>query len=357
MAERTLLAMQNFDAGIAKVVDVGSELGTQIGVIDKNMSTAQRFGSAQGDGPGDFRFSARIKFQEPRVDTPLPMSFSHTSAQLHGISRRDAVKQLSAGALLASGLWPSVLQAASGGSFRFATINDTHYKTPACGEWMRKVVDRIKAEAPAFCLHLGDLTDLGDRESLGAMRELLGDLGVPFYTVIGNHDYAVIDESAVGYEEFFPDRINYGFEHAGWQFVGLDTTDRLLWHDTRISDRTLEWVDNLLPRLDPQRPLVVFTHFPLASGIDIRPVHAVTKFRMQPVNAPELLAKFEGQNLRGVLSGHFHGFTEERVRDATVATHRCCGLVVENHDGTTEKGFTLYTAENGRLARRFCGVS
>lgn len=222
---------------------------------------------------------------------------------------------------------------------------------------MQKVIARIKAEKPAFCLHLGDLTDLGDRESLGAMRELLGGLGIPTYMVIGNHDYAVTDESAAGYEELFPGRINFMFEHAGWQFVGLDTTDRLLWHDTQISQRTMDWVEELLPRVDRQRPLVVFTHFPLAGGIDIRPVHAVTKFRMQPVNASELLAKFQGPNLRGVLSGHFHGFTEELVGEATIATHRCCGLVVENHDGTTEKGFTMYTAEDGRLSRRFCGVS
>src|SRR4030095_2696110 len=52
------------------------------------------------------------------------------------ISRRDALRHLSAGALLAAGLWPGALRAADRGynaKFRFVVVNDTHLITPECG--------------------------------------------------------------------------------------------------------------------------------------------------------------------------------------------------------------------------------
>ncbi|MCW5549587.1 MAG: metallophosphoesterase [Opitutaceae bacterium] len=283
-----------------------------------------------------------------------PLSASAAGAR--EISRRDALKHLSAGALLAS-VWPGPLAAsAPAGSFSFATINDTHYKTAACGAWLRKVVDRVREERPDFCLHMGDLVDTGDRACFAAVRDLFGRLGVPAYPVPGNHDYTEA-ESLREYEESFPGRTNYTFEHAGWQFIGLDTTEKLLWHDTRISAATMTWVDELLSGLDRERPLVVFTHFPLIIDFPLIPAGAPANIRMQPVNAAALLEKFRGFNLQGVLTGHFHGFAEQSSGAATIATHRCCGWVVDNHDGTTEKGFMIYTASAGRLSRRFCAVS
>lgn len=289
----------------------------------------------------------------------------HTSSSsipdVRKVSRRDALKHLSAGSLLASGLLSGPMAAAAplsspAGGFRFATINDTHYQTSACGEWLRAVVDRIQEEKPDFCLHLGDLVDVGDRECFAAVRELFDRLDVPVYPVPGNHDYTLA-ESRREYDECFPGRTNYTFEHAGWQFIGLDTTEKLLWHDTQISAATMTWLDEKLAGVDRNRPLVVFTHFPLAVDFPLIPAGAPTNIRMQPVNAAELLGKFRGYNLQGVLSGHFHGFTEQQFDTATVATHRCCGRIVENHDGTTEKGFMVYTADKGRLSRRFCGVA
>ena len=62
------------------------------------------------------------------------------------ITRRAALERLSAGTLLALGLWPGALRAADdtrSGSFRFIVVNDLHYMTPECG------IDNIKVSVPS----------------------------------------------------------------------------------------------------------------------------------------------------------------------------------------------------------------
>ncbi|MBW8780331.1 MAG: metallophosphoesterase [Verrucomicrobia bacterium] len=270
-----------------------------------------------------------------------------TSAGLP-ISRRAALETLGAGALLSLGLWPGALRAATATpppeSFTFAVINDTHYLTPECGVWLEGVVNRIKAESPDFCLHLGDLVDTGRREHLAAVRDIFAGLGKPVYVQIGNHDHLTQTDGSA-YEALFPDRLNYRFTHRGWQFVGLDSSDGVRFENTRIGDATLKWVDAQLPALDRTQPLVLFTHFPLGEGVKHR-----------PLNADALLDRFRDCNLQAVFNGHFHGYTAHPFHQAVVTTNRCCSLKRNNHDGTREKGFFICTARDGRITRRFVEV-
>ncbi len=265
------------------------------------------------------------------------------------MTRREAVGKIGAATLLAMGMWPGVLRAAAetplGGDFTFVVINDTHYLSPECGVWLERVIRLMRAEKPEFCLHVGDLVDKGSREHHAVVREIFSHLDVPLYVQIGNHDY-VTQTDRSSYEEIFPGRINYRFEHRGWQFIALDSTEGLRFEKTSISDATLRWVDAELPQIDRARPLVLFTHFPLADGV-----------KMQPLNANALLERFLDHNLQAVFNGHFHGYTEHNFRAATVTTNRCCALKRGNADGTKEKGFFVCTARSGRITRRFVEVS
>src|SRR5258706_115000 len=89
---------------------------------------------------------------------------------IKGITRREALRW-GAGSLLALGLWPGALRAADktgAGSFRFLVINDTHYMSPECGQWLEGVVRQMKThDNIEFCLHAGDLTDKGRPEDFG----------------------------------------------------------------------------------------------------------------------------------------------------------------------------------------------
>jgi 3',5'-cyclic AMP phosphodiesterase CpdA len=271
--------------------------------------------------------------------------------QEHLYTRREALKGLGAGALLTMGLWPGAARAGIFGwgnhrDFTFIEVNDIHHMDDECGRWFEGVVRGMKTHDAQFCLVVGDLADDGTRAHLDEMRELLHGLRMPFYPVMGNHDYLTQTDRAA-YEDVFPKRLNYHFEHHGWQFVGLDSTEGQHYQDTEISPDTLRWVDDHLKRLSKKNPTVIFTHFPMGAGVKYR-----------PKNADALLERFREYNLQAVYNGHYHAFTEREAGNTVVTTDRCCALKRFNHDGTKEKGYFVCAIKDGVIHREFveCAV-
>ncbi len=257
--------------------------------------------------------------------------------------------RLSAGHLLALGLWPGALRAEGPGNsedFTFIAVNDLHFQSERCGPWFERVVRQMRASdaKPAFCLIGGDYSEHGTKAEMGAARDAFKELGVPVYGVIGNHDYGPA-ESRTDYDALFPGAINYAFDAGGWQWLGLDTSEGHKAKGTMIQPHTLAWLDEHLPKLDKKRPTVVFTHFPLGPLTPSR-----------PGNADALLERLIGYNLQAVFSGHFHGFTERVLGAVTLTTDRCCAISRANHDGTPEKGYFLCQTKAGRVTRTFVEV-
>jgi hypothetical protein len=176
------------------------------------------------------------------------------------------------------------------------------------------------------------------------MRDFLKSLGMDAHVVLGNHDYLVGNERAP-WDALYPNSINYAFEHRGWQFIGLDSTEGTKWEKTRIQPATFEWLERNLKRLNRAAPTVVFTHFPL--GLEVP---------MRPLNADDLLLRFLQFNLVAVFNGHYHGFTERVSGRTTITTNRCCAISRSNQDGTPEKGYFLCAAREGRVEREFVPV-
>lgn len=262
----------------------------------------------------------------------------------HLLSRRAALQRLSAGALLSAGLWPGALRADAErptSSFKFIAVNDTHCMSPECVPYLRGLVAQMKQAEPEFCLHAGDLTEKGEREHFENVKEIFGALPGEMYPVLGNHDYLTQTDRRA-YIETFRLRVNYYFRHRGWQFVGLDTTDGLRYEKTDIQPATFEWLRDYLPRLNPRKPTVLFTHFPLGEGVNYR-----------PRNADALLERFRDFNLQAVFNGHYHSLTERKHRGVLVTTNRCCALKRTNHDGSKQKGYFVCEARDGRIERKF----
>jgi hypothetical protein len=260
-------------------------------------------------------------------------------------TRRAALGRLAA--LLAAGLWPGALRAAAAGGrageFTFAVTNDFHHFEPACDPWFAALFRQVAAhEGVAFCLGLGDLAHQGAPASIAAVGRHAQEAGLRFHATPGNHDNDLEENTAI-FDRMLPGQLNRVFEHQGWQFVLIDSTEGKKWGKTQVQPATLAWLDAELPRLDPAKPLVLATHFPLASSTPLC-----------PLNAEVVLARFVNHNLRLVLGGHHHGRTEVMRGEYALVTNACCGRVVGNHDGTTAKGYWLCrTQADGAVRRKF----
>jgi 3',5'-cyclic AMP phosphodiesterase CpdA len=233
-----------------------------------------------------------------------------------------------------------------GNHWQFLFVNDLHICEEDCRSWFEQAFAAMKASAPdaEFCIVCGDLTDGGSEEQYQLAHDLLDSLGVPVFVVLGNHDY-VTDDDRSAYEKYFTNQLNYWFERYGWQLIGLDTTQGTQYENTVIPAETLEWLERELPRLDANKPTIVFTHFPLNSNV-----------YNCPLNANELLKLLEGLNIKAILSGHWHSHTEENWKNAVLTTNVCCSRVRGNHDGSTAKGWLVCELEEEKLTRRFVEI-
>jgi hypothetical protein len=261
------------------------------------------------------------------------------------LSRRQALRRLGAGSLLAFGLWPGSLslkaKTGEAGAFRFLVANDLHCMSPECGVWLELVADQMKTEGADFCLLCGDLTEYGEPAHLATVRDVFRGLGIPVHAVPGNHDWIARDSRRT-YDAIYTGQLNYGFEHRGWQFVGLDTTEGQQYEKTSIQRPTFQWLDQQLGRLDPMKPTVVFTHFPVGEAV-----------RYRPQNADALLQRFGSFNLKAIFSGHWHGYTLRAQSPGWAVTGNCCALRRDNHDRSPAKGYLVGEARDGVLTWRF----
>jgi 3',5'-cyclic-AMP phosphodiesterase len=185
------------------------------------------------------------------------------------LTRRELLR-LGAGSLLAAGFWPGALGAADVKSddFHFLVVNDTHCIAKKDADRLERVVKQMKAhdEKPVLCLHLGDLSDHGKAPELGPVRDVFKTLGVPVHYVPGNHDYLTADDRKA-YDDLFPEFRNYHFDHGGWQFVGIDSTEGKLFMASTVQKDVLKYLDDALPKLDKMKPTILFTHFPLGPRV------------------------------------------------------------------------------------------
>jgi 3',5'-cyclic AMP phosphodiesterase CpdA len=262
------------------------------------------------------------------------------------LTRRQMLRRTAAG-LLAVGLGSRTLSASTQPpTFRFVVINDIHSRDHRCLPWLRKLAASIHSHNPDFILLNGDISDNGLPAQLAAVRDTFATLRIPIYATLGNHDYTS-DTDHTPFNTAFPNSINYHFQHNGWQFLGLDSTQRRDVFLTHIQPRTLAWLDATLPTLDPARPTVICTHFPLGDGVLCR-----------PINAGDLLARFAHFNLRATFSGHWHGYAERHFDLASVTNSRCASWWRANMDGSKEKGYFLcQPTPAATIHHQFCVVT
>jgi hypothetical protein len=319
-------------------------------------------GDPEGRAAGDEERLARDCHAADAVDGRSPEDQSRTvtaptdarkaaARPALGLSRRDFLRG-GAAALLAAGLWPGRLRAGAppkgeAGDFDFIAVNDVHFADPKlCPPWFEQAFDAMRVSAPKAELVVisGDLSTEATAAQFGGFRAALERLKLPVHVTLGNHDVAR-DGSHATYDRHFPDRVNYAIEHRGWQLFHLNSVESRAASGTSIPRATLGWLDDNLKRFDPGKPTVISTHYPLGPGVIRR-----------PRNADDLLRRFERFDLRAIFNGHWHGYTEARVRGIIATTDRCCSRRRGNHDGSPLKGWFVCEARGGTISRRFVAV-
>jgi 3',5'-cyclic AMP phosphodiesterase CpdA len=260
------------------------------------------------------------------------------------LTRRQMMK-ISAGALLAAGMWSRGARAAETATkpLTFLQVNDFHFADDQCVPFFEGLVKEFnKIEKAALLLIAGDLLDDGTEAQAKAIHGILGKLKMPYYVTCGNHDFHTQTDRAA-FVATFGDKFNTWFETDGWQFVGLDSSDGTKSGGFDCKKETLDFAASLPSKLDKNKPTFLFTHFPLAAGV-------TNRLR----NADALLEPFKQLNLVATFGGHYHAFTEKTVLDkVTATTNTCCSFKRANHDNKFEKGFLLLEAADGKCKRTF----
>lgn len=223
-------------------------------------------------------------------------------------------------------------------AFSFAVGADIHMTDTRSVEIVNDAVDRINADPRiAFSLWLGDLTRAATADEMVLARLALDRLRRPRYAVRGNHD-----QQGDAYErEFGP--LMQSFTYGGWKFLLIDTNPG---DGTPLAEEQREWIRDQLKQTGTETPLVLCGHHPLMPH--------TKAYRL--AGADEVLALFEGHNLKAALAGHFHGNQEEVVDGVLFTTTACLATTRGNHDGTTAKGFRLFHCRDGEITTEFVPV-
>lgn len=199
-------------------------------------------------------------------------------------------------------------------------VSDSHLsrRTPEARANWDALARHLGDQQADLVVHLGDLTldAPSDPGELAAARTALDGLPVPWVAIPGNHDIgdnpwpgspepvAINDErlerwrSAIG-----PDR--WVRQVGGWVLIGINS--QLFDSGLAAADDQWDWLTTTLGTVDPDTPIVLFSHKPIAAADE--ELGAAPPYRFVPAAARGHLAQILGDHrLALVVSGHVHQY-------------------------------------------------
>lgn len=195
-------------------------------------------------------------------------------------------------------------------------LSDTHLmarNAPLAGRYdteanLLRTLERLEQLAadgtvrPDALVFTGDLTDLGEPEAYGRLRELVepvaARLGAPVVWVAGNHDERPEmrrDLLGLSADE---QPVTGVWDLGGLRLVALDSSVPG-WHHGEIDEAQREWLREVLSAPAPLGTILALHHPPLPSHV---PLFGILELRDQAALA-EVLA---GSDVRAILAGHLH---------------------------------------------------
>ena len=174
------------------------------------------------------------------------------------------------------------------------------------------VVNALIGNAAAFGMTIGDIM-YDDLSLYPRLNRIIGQIGVPWYNIGGNHDLNCEAPSAKYSRETFR-RIYgppyYAFEYGGALFLMLDNVNYLGFdaakpggqgkYEGRFDQRQLDFVANVLNEFPTDKLVVACMHIPLQTYLD--PANP----EMNTADRGDFLKLLAGRSHTVSLSGHTH---------------------------------------------------
>ena len=231
-------------------------------------------------------------------------------------------------------------------TFTFATVNDTHVLDAGSTAIVNRAVSSINGNKDIrFAVVLGDLATQGRLPELSLAKSSLDKLEKPYFVVPGNHDVDPTNQNMFASYEHCFGKCTWTEDSNGWAFIGLDSCEGTA-SDVSVRPERLAWLDKQISRIKAGRPIALFLHHPF---------NPHTKaYRVK--NADDVLARFDGHNLKLVAAGHYHGNQVEERDRILFTTTACCSSTRGNFDKTPAKGYRLFHVAPGKLDTEFVEV-
>jgi DNA repair exonuclease SbcCD nuclease subunit len=213
-------------------------------------------------------------------------------------------------------------------NFSFAFFTDIHLnkKNNGCFIAFEIAIQNAKRNKVDFIVTGGDNLDidvLGDdaataNELFQKFKDVISKSDIPFYLTIGNHDrfWGVSKNDQLYNEGLFEKYLGktyYSFDHKGWHFIILNTSNSV------VDDEQKKWLETDLQSIDSKTPIIVSVHVPFLSVY-----YPTLKGKYTDTdtfsNFKEIWNMFEEKNLKLVLHGHMHLYEEIKVKNVQFIT-------------------------------------
>jgi len=216
--------------------------------------------------------------------------------------------------------------------FSFAFLTDIHLQPEKDAvKGFRLAIDTINDLNPDFVITGGDLVmdvldqTYGRSDSLYVLyKEVSGELNMPVYNTVGNHEVYGWHRDEEGIEsnpefgkKMYENRLGerfYSFDHENWHFIILDAIYRGEdgGYIGKIDQEQMEWLKVDLEKTDRHTPIAVSVHIPFITSRTQLSQGSLAANSPGSVitNGLEVLQLFQDHNLKLVLQGHLH-FNED----------------------------------------------
>lgn len=216
--------------------------------------------------------------------------------------------------------------------FKFAVISDLYVSPthPQPLEDLKEVVNHINStDDIKFVLVLGNLTQMGDRETLQVVKNELDKLLVKYYAVSGFNETKTSASGSTAFAEVFgSERFDFNFD--GYRFIGFCTGPIVHNTDAHIGVDDVFWIGRELSRT-PKQPLIVATHFPLSlNDMD------------NPYEMTDILRLY---NTKVVLSGNYRKNLKTNYEGIPAFINKS---ILKGYDGLTS--YNVYTVTDNSIS-------